>query len=291
MGDWTLRMKTFVAGLAVYNAIIKVPTLEAGGAIIDVRNRKVHFREWNVTFDCTVPEAPPKGPNFRQKRGPRRSMTRRAMNKGLNEINVAHGEAKNDDRKLTEPQLKLAPELAVASTTPISEHPIATATVPEKGVTSTVLKRRVPRDRPRIGHGALAAVAATMAEKLPKTVTSSTNIRTNGNVRMNGNAEYYRKILLEEFDDILVDALPNELPPLREINHRIPYKPTKPWIAHKYRLSDFHQKGLEKDIIPKLRSGILRYTSEIPLAASHMVPKQSGELRHVQDLQKRNEDT
>jgi len=98
--------------------------------------------------------------------------------------------------------------------------------------------------------------------------------------------------LLSEFDDILVNELPNELPPLREINHRIPYKPTKPWIAHKYRLPEAHKAQLEKNVNPKLKSGIYRYTSEVPLAASHMVPKADpAELRHVQDLRKRNEDT
>ena len=89
-----------------------------------------------------------------------------------------------------------------------------------------------------------------------------------------------------------MDALPNKLPPLREINHRIPYKPTKPWIAHKYRLPEAHKKALEQDVAAKLESGILAFTTEVPLAASHMVPKQQpGELRHVQDLRKQNENT
>jgi hypothetical protein len=107
------------------------------------------------------------------------------------------------------------------------------------------------------------------------------------NVKKNGDAEYYRNLLLSEFDDVLVDQLPNELPPLRDVNHRIPYKPTKPWIAHKYRLAEAHKQALERDVNAKLQSGILRYTSEVPLAASHMVPKQEpGQLRHVQDLRK-----
>src|SRR5437762_3140016 len=71
MGDWTLRMKSYVAGLAGYDAIIGVPTLEAGAAIIDVRNRKVHFQKWDVTFDCTIPSEAPKRPRFK-KRGPKR---------------------------------------------------------------------------------------------------------------------------------------------------------------------------------------------------------------------------
>lgn len=110
-------------------------------------------------------------------------------------------------------------------------------------------------------------------------------------VRKDGDSDYYHELLLKEFNDILVDQLPNELPPLRDINHHIPYKPTKPWIAHKFRLPEAQKQALEKDMEPKLRSGIYRYTSEIPLAASHMVPKHDSKLRHVQDLRKRNEDT
>ena len=92
-------------------------------------------------------------------------------------------------------------------------------------------------------------------------------------IRKDSNATYYRELLLSEFNNILVDRLPNKLPPLREINHYIPYKPTKPWIAHKYRLPEAHKKALEQDIDTKLWSGIIHYTSEIPLAASHMMPK------------------
>ncbi len=104
-------------------------------------------------------------------------------------------------------------------------------------------------------------------------------------VNTEGDANYYRDLLLTEFDEILVDELPNELPPLRDINHRIPYKPKTPWAASKYRLPEAHKLALEQDVKPKLRSGILRYSSDVPLAASHMVPKKVG-LRHVQDLHK-----
>ena len=45
MGDWPLKMKSYVAGLAGYDGIIGVPTLDAGAAIIDIRNRKVHFQD------------------------------------------------------------------------------------------------------------------------------------------------------------------------------------------------------------------------------------------------------
>jgi len=137
-----------------------------------------------------------------------------------------------------------------------------------------------------------ATAIATVAPVTVATIEATSTQQVATNVRMDGDAEYYRSLLLKEFDDMLVDNLRNELPPLREINHRIPYKPMKPWVAYKYRLSEMHKKALEKDIIPKLESGILWYTSEIPLAAWHVVPKHElGEFQHVQGLRKRKEDT
>lgn len=127
----------------------------------------------------------------------------------------------------------------------------------------------------------------------PKAKTSPKSSRmakATASVRRDGNAAYYHGLLLLEFKDILMDELPNELPPLRDINHQIPYKPTKPWIAHKYRLPEAHKAALEKDVNAKLWSGILQYTSEVPLAASYMVPKANRALCHVQDLRKRNKD-
>src|SRR5438046_39291 len=55
-GEWTRRVKAHTAGLAGYDAIIGVPTLTAGGAVIDVKNWKVHFKEWDVTLDCEILE-------------------------------------------------------------------------------------------------------------------------------------------------------------------------------------------------------------------------------------------
>jgi hypothetical protein len=111
------------------------------------------------------------------------------------------------------------------------------------------------------------------------------------NTDVNGSPEYYRNLLVNEFDDVLVDELPNELPSLREINHHIPYHPKTPWVAHKYRLPEAQRAALEKDMNAKLASDIMRYTLDIPLAPSHMVPKKDGQYCHVQDLRKRNLDT
>lgn len=138
------------------------------------------------------------------------------------------------------------------------------------------------------------AVQAISVDTSPSESTPDASSMTNApvEVRKDGTAEYYRNLLLEEFKDILVDELPNKLPPLREVNHRIPFRPKTPWSANKYRLPEAHKKALEEDVNAKLQSGILCHTSEIPLAASHMVPKREPEkYRHVHDLRKRNADT
>ncbi|TMC16719.1 MAG: hypothetical protein E6J34_19695 [Chloroflexi bacterium] len=240
-GDWTKTLNAHAAGLAGYDAIIGAPTLHDGDAIISLRDRKVHFRAWGVSFDCTIPETPPETPNVN-------SRGRRARKRPKSEVNgiiALDGDVGGKDFPYQLPVI-----MATSASASTSEEKSSTRTRTRKG---------------------------------PKGFR---------NIRKNGDSNYYRELLLSEFDDILVDQLPNELPPLREINHRIPYKPTKPWIAHKYRLPEAHKQALERDVKAKLQSGILRYTSEIPLAASHMVPKhEANQFRHVQDLRKRNEDT
>ena len=111
-------------------------------------------------------------------------------------------------------------------------------------------------------------------------------------VDKNGSPEYYRDLILDLYADVFVDKLPAMLPPLRAINHRIPVKIEKPWMAPLYRLPEHHKRALEADIELKLRAGIIVPTTELPLATSHMVPKKDpGEFRHVQDLRRRNKDT
>ena len=70
----------------------------------------------------------------------------------------------------------------------------------------------------------------TSASSVEPTATNAaaSEAKAHAEVRTNGTAEYYRNLLLKEFDDMLVDELPNKLPPLREINHHIPFKPKTP---------------------------------------------------------------
>ena len=239
-GEWTRKSPAYVARLAGYDAIIGMPTMNDGDAVIYVKERKIYFRQWDFTIHCTIPEQLPKPPKFDSK-----------WKRGRNQKKRTTGPSK-PPKPMTPAALAHAPAVMA----------IGVGTNPSESVTTTITD-------------ANSAIVAPTAE-----------------VRTDGTVEYYRELLLKEFDDILVDKLPNKLPPLREINHRIPFKPKTPWIAHKYRLPEAHKQALERDVNAKLQSGILRYTSEIPLAASHMVPKSEPDsYRHVQDLRKRNADT
>jgi hypothetical protein len=63
-GTWTKTTTAHIAGLAGYDAILGMPILMDGAAIIDVKNRKVNFRQWGVTFKYTEPEEPLKPPRL-----------------------------------------------------------------------------------------------------------------------------------------------------------------------------------------------------------------------------------
>ena len=111
-------------------------------------------------------------------------------------------------------------------------------------------------------------------------------------VDKHGTADYYRNLIYEYYSDMFVDKLPAQLPPLRAVNHHIPVKIDKPWMAPLYRLPEHDKRDLEADIELKLRAGIIVPTTELPLATSLMVAKKHpGERRHVQDLRRRNKDT
>jgi transposase InsO family protein len=104
--------------------------------------------------------------------------------------------------------------------------------------------------------------------------------------------DFYRDLIYKEYDDVFLDQLPPQLPPLRVVNHHISVKIDKPWVAPHYRLPESHKQALDKDIDIKVNAGIVIPTTNVPLATSHMVPKKDpGTYRHVQDLRRRNKDT
>ena len=135
-------------------------------------------------------------------------------------------------------------------------------------------------------------INAATAEKEVPISAEPPSFRIPDGTDKSGSAGYYRDLIYEQYADIFVDKLPARLPPLRVVNHRIPVKVDKPWMAPLYRLPEHQKKQLDADIDLKLRAGIVVPTTELPLATSHMVPKKDpNERRHVQDLRRRNKDT
>ena len=48
---------------------------------------------------------------------------------------------------------------------------------------------------------------------------------------------------LPQYSDILVDELPEKLPPLHKVDHRILIKIDKPWTAPQYRLAEVEKRA------------------------------------------------
>ena len=89
-GEWTKTLKAHVAGLAGYDAILGIPTLTDGDAVVDVKARKVHLRAWDVTLDCEIVEESQKP----QKKHPR-MLNSRKMTAKVNGILTMKGKVGN----------------------------------------------------------------------------------------------------------------------------------------------------------------------------------------------------
>lgn len=100
-----------------------------------------------------------------------------------------------------------------------------------------------------------------------------------------------RKTWLEKYQDML-GGVPERLPPMREINHRIPLVDE----THQYR---YHHPKCSDALKPKLLEKVKRYVGagwwkfqNVPQAAPMMcLPKKDGGLRTVFDCRQRNDNT
>ena len=174
--------------------------------MVDVLARKVHFRAWNFTLDCMIPDEKP------QKKKNIQTVVNGA---------IAKEEIENE-------KFSPAPVTMTSSQNSNSEPQSLNPTANFHDSTARSVQN-----------------SATSANFSPNpNLPKCSNFAPPHGIRMDGKPAYYRQLLLSEFDDILVDQLLNELPPLREINHRIPYTPKKPWIGNKYRLPEAHKAAL-----------------------------------------------
>lgn len=98
--------------------------------------------------------------------------------------------------------------------------------------------------------------------------------------------------LLSVYDDIVVDDLPDELPPKREVDHEIETDDSKrPPFRRPYRLSRYEWAELDKQVKTMLARGTIR-ESKSPFGAPVLfIKKKTGELRMCVDYRALNDMT
>ncbi|GJP64913.1 hypothetical protein CLOP_g21849 [Closterium sp. NIES-67] len=100
------------------------------------------------------------------------------------------------------------------------------------------------------------------------------------------------KELLKEFQDILPDDLPNELPPYRTHQHEIVEEPgSKPTFRAPYRLSPTELTDMKKQIEYLLAKGLIRPSTSPYSAPVLFTPKPDGSLRMCIDYRALNKQT
>ena len=90
--------------------------------------------------------------------------------------------------------------------------------------------------------------------------------------------------MLQEFSDIVVDDLPDELPPKRSISHHIEFIPGAS-LPNKaaYRMSPKENKEIRKQVQELLDKGLIRESLSPCRVSSVLAPKKGGEWRMCTD--------
>ena len=86
--------------------------------------------------------------------------------------------------------------------------------------------------------------------------------------------------MLSEFNDIMVDDLPNELPPRRDISHQINFIPGAS-LPNKatYRLTPQENEELRKHVQGLLDKGLVQKSLSLCAVPAVLTPKKDGEWR------------
>lgn len=98
--------------------------------------------------------------------------------------------------------------------------------------------------------------------------------------------------IVEEFEDVLIDEIPDELPPFRDVNFEINLKTDEPPpVRPVIRLSTSELQELKRQLQLLLEKGLIRPSSSPYGAPVFFVKKKSGELRMVCDYRALNKIT
>jgi hypothetical protein len=90
--------------------------------------------------------------------------------------------------------------------------------------------------------------------------------------------------LLEEYVDIVVDDLPNELPPVRSISHHIDLIPGKSLPNKKaYRMTPAENEEMRSQVHELLNKGLVRESLIPCVVPTVLSPKKGGEWRMCTD--------
>lgn len=106
------------------------------------------------------------------------------------------------------------------------------------------------------------------------------------------NAAAQTQAVLDRNSDVIVDNLPEDLPPQRATEHAIETKPgAVPPYRNPYRLSRFEMAEMDRQVQKMLDKGIIRPSNSPYGAPILFVKKKDGELRMCTDYRALNEQT
>ena len=98
--------------------------------------------------------------------------------------------------------------------------------------------------------------------------------------------------VLKRYQDVMLEDLPNKLPPMREVDHKIKVKPgTEPPSKAPYRLSQKELEELKSQLDELLAKGYIRQSKSPYGAPVLFVDKKDGKLRLCVDYRALNKVT
>lgn len=100
------------------------------------------------------------------------------------------------------------------------------------------------------------------------------------------------KVIIENYRDVFPEKLPNELPPMRDVDHKIELEPgAKPVYRPIYRLAPPELEEVKKQVNELLSSGLIRPSKSPYGSPVILVKKKDGSMRMCIDYRALNKET